>query len=319
MPDEKTPSRAHELSELEPLPDDAHEELAELPDEAAREPQRSEPAPPAELAELEPLPDGSRAAPLRRQRKQTSASEDEAASAAAAEALAGLRANSTSDQAPRMLKKAAMVCAFGSIPPWLATDAHIGVLLGSKAVVAIAAYLFHVCVLARAGEKVDKTFKNLTDKAFVDVSKRPRNFGESLLQHVPTPLHVIAWVFLVLGLGILFLDPSTLGKSLAEVGMLAWAAATFVHIDSYERGGKFNPIFPLMFLGHAVAGVLAFGTQIQVEKNLLAMAGSVVVAVGGVMAISTMFIAMKQAKVEGDLKKRAASEARKAARKRRDA
>jgi hypothetical protein len=47
---------------------------------------------------------------------------------------------------------------------------------------------------------------------------------------------------------------------------------------------------------------------------IAAALGSLGVAVAGFMAVYTMFVAIKQAKIEGDLKKQAAAEARKAAR-----
>ena len=47
---------------------------------------------------------------------------------------------------------------------------------------------------------------------------------------------------------------------------------------------------------------------------VVGLLGNLVVAVGGLMAIYTMYVAMKQAKIEGDLKKAAAREARKAQR-----
>lgn len=335
MPDEKTPA---DLSDLEPLPD--VEELEPLPEVEELEPMdeldpiEEKPAPaqasltPAKPAEakLEPAKpakpaDGGDPRTVKKKRPKQTAEDAEAASRAAAESLEALRAAQGENKAPEHLKKAAMIVAVACIVPWLATGGEWTVQIGSKALIYASAYLFHMCVLHRAGEKIDKTFAGLASKSFVDVNQKPKNAIQGILHSIPTPLHVLGWLFMITGLVLgAFIDPDggLLGKELtglAEVGMLAWAAGTFVHIDSFERGGKFNPIFPLMFLGHAIAGALTLVGNITGDApDLLAIAGSAGVTAGGVFAMYTIVEAMKQAKVEGDLKKRAQTEARKAER-----
>ncbi len=108
-------------------------------------------------------------------------------------------------------------------------------------------------------------------------------------------------------------------RAIMEHATLLLGLATFAHILDYEYGGKFNPIFPLMFLGPALAGsfqlIGAFGAFGDNSLGaLLSLVGSSTVAAGGFMAIYTMYASMKQAKVEGDLKRAAQLEARKAAR-----
>ena len=93
------------------------------------------------------------------------------------------------------------------------------------------------------------------------------------------------------------------------------AVATLAHVLAYEYGGKFNPIFPLMFLGPAVAGVLQARclrphgqASARSSRDHL---GSLIVAGGGFMAMYTMYVAMKEAKVQGEIKAAAMREERK--------
>ncbi len=105
-------------------------------------------------------------------------------------------------------------------------------------------------------------------------------------------------------------------RAILEFGTLFLGVATFAHIQAYEYGGKFNPIFPLMFLGPAVAGSLHVFTAIGGEGSLkmVGIVGSLVVAAAGIMAMYTMYVSMRQAKVEGDIKRAAARERKKAER-----
>lgn len=107
---------------------------------------------------------------------------------------------------------------------------------------------------------------------------------------------------------------------LAEKLVLLLCLFTYTHIYDYEHGGKFNPIFPLMYLGGAIMGIGAVFNDIatpsgtKLEPNYIAALGAVGVAIGGCMAMWTMYLAMKEAKAHGERKKAAAAEARKAAR-----
>ena len=89
-------------------------------------------------------------------------------------------------------------------------------------------------------------------------------------------------------------------RAVMEMSTLFLAVATLAHVLAYEYGGKFNPIFPLMFLGPAVAGVLqalgAFGLMGKHPLVPLGIIGSLIVAGGGFMAMYTMYVAMKEAK-----------------------
>lgn len=107
-------------------------------------------------------------------------------------------------------------------------------------------------------------------------------------------------------------------RAVMEFATLFLALATFAHVLNYEYGGKFNPVFPLMFLGPAIAGGLnTFGAVRELGEfplAIVALIGSLIVCAGGVMAMYTMFVSMKQAKVEGDIKREKMREARKAER-----
>ncbi|MFT5731524.1 MAG: hypothetical protein ACJAZN_000365 [Planctomycetota bacterium] len=102
-------------------------------------------------------------------------------------------------------------------------------------------------------------------------------------------------------------------RAILELSTLFLGLATFAHIQAYEYGGKFNPIFPLMFLGPAVAGALHVFTALGGEGSLkvVGILGSLIVAAAGIMAMYTMYVTMRQAKVEGDIKRAAERERRK--------
>ena len=138
----------------------------------------------------------------------------------------------------------------------------------------------------------------------------------------PTGLHLVSMVLIVLAVFVAWKDPrggilGAVGFGVAEMGMLGWAAFTFVHIANYERWGHFNPLFPLMFLAMLFAGVAAVFTSFQYGGllTITSLAGGLIVAAGGGLAAYTIVEAMMQAKKEGDRKKQAAMEARRDARK----
>ncbi len=93
--------------------------------------------------------------------------------------------------------------------------------------------------------------------------------------------------------------------AIAEVGVLALGIYTLAHIVGYIGGGKFNPIFPLMFLGPAIAGVLNLVASIKVFGNphvgigVLGLIGSVIVGGAGCYAMFVMWKSIQEAQAHG--------------------
>lgn len=264
-----------------------------------------------ELAELEPLeelpklpefdPAGGPAV--------KSALAEEQAPGDAKSAEAGLQKRQL-EQAPIILRKAAKIVLIGSLLPWLvgpkagAASVDWLTLYGAKALALLAGFVFHQAYMATHGGKA---------WGFLDHLAKAHKMAVPVLAGLIAIASIVP-IFMTDGLPDQF-------AAVGEVATLLLAAATFSHIFGYEHGGKFNPIFPLMFLGPGIAGLLGifgavgeFGGDGNKLVLLAGLAGLIVVGVGGMMAIYTMVVAMKQAKAEGDLKRAAALEKRKAAR-----
>jgi len=247
--------------------------------------------------------------------------EPAAAAAAVSPELAGER---KPDLTPLHLRKAAWIVLLGSLLPWMGSGAGWVTFIAAKLTICLGAWVLFQTVRHGAKEKVPGLIAKLAavNWAKPDSGKRNKPMSEVLLGTIPSLGHVIGLVALLGGVAVTVFDPAyskdgSLLKGLAEVGMLAWAASTMVHIFAYTHGGKFNPIFPLMFIGMVFAGLLSLIGAFFVTNTLLLVSGvlgSLTVASGGVFACYTMFEAMKQAKVEGEAKKAAAREARKQAR-----
>ena len=212
------------------------------------------------------------------------------------------------EQTPVILRKASMILFAGSMLPWLvALKAEPGAqiawdkLYTAKAVALVAAWLFHQGFLATHGGPAAGLVKSLAGAH----------------KAIPAALAgVIALASVYLGYGHANLDS---GAAMAEVATMLLAAATFSHIWGYEHGGKFNPIYPIMFLGPALAGLLSvFGVAAQFKNSpglaAAGLVGCLTVGAGGCMAIYALYQAMKQAKIEGEEKKRLQREHRKAQR-----
>ncbi len=253
------------------------------------------------------------------------------ASAQGAAAAGADSAARVEDKAPLLLKKAAAIVVVGSLVPYVGHNGSWITNIASKLLILIGCGLFYACVLARTDAKLNPTLKKLGNIRFLKESeKRSKSAVETIVGFIPTPLHILAWILLISGFFVISLEPGLatdeveFGRALSEVGMLAWAAATIVHIEAYQRGGKFNPIFPMMFLAMAFSGTASLlgniGGLMSDEPPLspallgLGALGSLAVAVGGFFACYTIFLAMKQAKIEGDRKREAARIARKAER-----
>jgi len=207
------------------------------------------------------------------------------------------------EQTPLILRKSSKILLAGALLPFFtALDPEFsawGPLYLSKALVLLAGWVFHQGYMATHGGKGEGLI------------------GKLAQQHAMVPTCLAGIV------AIAAFVPAYLAGSLGGIGgesaTLLLACATFSHIFGYEHGGKFNPIFPLMFLGPGIAGVLnVFGAMAlfgeQAGRAAMGLAGSLVVGAGGMMAIYAMYAAMRQAKAEGDIKREAQRAGRKAQR-----
>jgi hypothetical protein len=230
------------------------------------------------------------------------------------------------EQAPLHLRTASKVLIGGAILPWMtaiATQGHMpwAHWAGSVALTFLAGYVLIESVKARRGLPATG--------AVAGVVKGHAHAGAGLMLVVFIAACVVAWMGSswfdgdpLTYTGVENVDSKNLTdryswRAVLELLTLLLGLATFAHILDYEYGGKFNPVFPLMFLGPAIAGSLqvfgafsAFG--VNSTAALISLVGSITVAAGGCMAIYTMFESMKEAKLQGDLKREAMREARKA-------
>lgn len=203
------------------------------------------------------------------------------------------------DTAPILLRKAALILLVGSIVPWgdaanpevISTGLLWGGTIAEKAVLFLAVWLFYQSHVLKHG-------------------------GASPLAALkPIGLMVLAGLLSIGGMywwmtGV-FLFPTFGEKILLLLGGFTW-----IHIYDYERGGKFNPIYPLLFLGAAITGLATIFEVVGDGPPGYAalLLGTIPVTIAGFMAMYTMVVSLKQAKIEGDIKKEAMLAARKAAR-----
>ncbi|MDP6988102.1 MAG: hypothetical protein QF903_01320 [Planctomycetota bacterium] len=324
---EQDPSAA-EFDDLEPLPEEvesppelpAGAELAKLPAEA--EPITQEPAPePAPQPEPEPEPapqpppepapepiPPAAAAPLAPAAAgATAASGGPAAPGRergdAPPAPEGQVQKRDLDQAPLVLRKAALILLAGSILPWGNPIASWGGTIAEKLLCFAAVWLFYQSHVLKVGGPAHGLVKSLGRKG-------------------PAPVMILAAVIAVIGLiplATLGGEALTLFKTFTEKAFLLLAGYTFVHIFDYEHGGKFNPMFPLLFCFAAVGGFMSIFTVVPAMGEagplaFVALIGTIAVTAAGCMAAYTMIVAMREAKAHGEAKRAAALEARKAAR-----
>ena len=243
--------------------------------------------------------------------------------------------------APLHLRNAAIVVLGGCMLPWLSLSPSGPVSwAGGKLLVLVGIWMLWQSVELRAGGKVAGFVRNLGSKAIgkkpeaVDpkvAARRAKNRkGPAKLEvPFPTPLHLLGIAIVLLGVFMPLLDPTgalfpaegdsarpSNASSIAELGMLAWAAGTWVHLYAYERWGAFNPIIPLMFIGMLLSGGLTVAGFLggAAGTTPVSLIGGLIVAIGGGMAAYTIVEAMIEAKKEGDAKKSAENDRRKAAR-----
>lgn len=231
------------------------------------------------------------------------------------------------EEAPQLVRKAAVVLLIGALFPWLTAIATNGKMpwghwAGGIALTLLAGGILIEAAKANAGLKANGLVKSIA--------------GAHPLAGTGAALVVFIGAIVVAFMGnslwikdpatFFGFDPSAEGVpeaagdtyslyAVMELGTLLLALATLAHVLAYEYGHKFNPIFPLMFLGPAVAGILkALGSFAKFGDHPLvplAVIGSLLVGAGGIMAMYTMYVSMKAAKVEGERKAALKREARK--------
>jgi hypothetical protein len=232
------------------------------------------------------------------------------------------------EQAPKLLRQAAVVLVVGSLLPWVGHGGGPVTFAGAKVLTILAAVVFYASVFTRLEQPVPFGLAALGKKRWgKPYNHKTKGFKESLAQAIPTPLHVFAGVLAIVGLLMPLGDPvyatsEVVGggaiKGISEVGLLAMGVLTIVHIFAYSKGGSFNPIYPFLFLGALMMGIgrlaTAASTTEQGAPRLLAYGGALLTTIAGAWATWTIVVSMIEAKKQGDAKKAAAMEARKAAR-----
>jgi len=215
------------------------------------------------------------------------------------------------ETAPLLLRKASIVLLCGAVLPWMTAISTLGA--DGDGAMPWGAWAIGVALTVASG------------LVFIESAKHASGLKANGLVTPVAGAHPLAGP--ILG-GLLFLGGVVnsfaagvegMGFYAAlELGTLLLALGTLAHILRYEYGGKFNPIFPLMFAGPAVAGALQAlkaGTRMgESPLVIVSLLGSLGVAAGGIYAMYTMFVSMKQAKIEGDIKKAQERERKKAER-----
>lgn len=252
------------------------------------------------------------------------------AAPAGAAAPGGERALRPLDKAPQHLRLAALVVVAGSLVPWMGHQGGWVTAAAAKLVALVGAWLYWQQLrhdwgppLGGALGKLASLRLSFGKQAKAKPPRRNAPASAAAPSRPPAVLTLVA-IAVAFGVGALWMplaDPTPGVRAMAgaaEVGMLAWAAFTWVHIAAFERWGSFNPLFPLMFLGILFAGlsrvVTAIGRGLGSLESILTLLGGAAVAAGGGLAAYTIVEALRQAKREGDEKKKAASEARRTAR-----
>jgi len=236
------------------------------------------------------------------------------------------------DKAPRHVALAAKIVVAGALLPFMkptsvGADGNVWMSFAAKVVMLGAAWLWLQQVHHNWGRpKLTGFLAGLADltlrpKPSGDAAKKSRRAQKTTsIEHpFPTGLHLVSLLLIVGSIPLSISDPrqGLLGPvGLAELGVLGWAAFSYVHVVNYERWGSFNPLFPLMFLGMLFAGVASVVAALSASGiwMLFHGIGGAAVGAGGGLAAYSIVEAMMQAKKEGDAKKTVELEKRKAAR-----
>lgn len=237
-----------------------------------------------------------------------------------------------SEQTPVMLRKASQLLMIGAIFPfytgvqYASAAAHAAgettktmgfdwtTLILAKVLVLFGGWVAYECAMARgAGKK----------KSPLDALAKSHEMAGSLVAMLFFA-GAFAVVFMADEVMVMRLDNKVVGVfkmgMAAEVGVLALGIFTLAHIVGYINGGKFNPIFPLMFLGPAFAGLLNLVASFNIFSKphvglgALGLIGSVIVGGAGCFAMYVMGSSIKEAKEHGKRRQDEMRAARKAER-----
>ncbi|MEM9798996.1 MAG: hypothetical protein AAGA20_01640 [Planctomycetota bacterium] len=232
------------------------------------------------------------------------------------------------EEAPRLLKNSSVVLIIGALFPWMTairTEGNMpwSMWIAGVVLTLVAGWLLYDGANARFGAKA-----NGISKALANANPMAAT-GASLVFFIAAIVVAFMGKSYFMGETGEFLgfavDPEAEGvrnrysiPAALEHATLFLGLATFAHIHAYEYGARFNPIFPLMFLGPAIAGALAVLRGAAAIGDfplaIVGVLGSLIVAAGGIMAMYTMYVTMKVAKEEGDRKKAEDRERRRAER-----
>jgi hypothetical protein len=257
-------------------------------------------------------------------------SEEEQAPKTESRKTAAAPAKREMEQAPLMLRKASWILVVGALFPFFsalryaaAATNKVGDLTHAfdwkswaliKVLVIAGGWIAYECSMFRSGDKPKSILAGLAGahaKAGVGVASL---------------FWIGAIVLLFMGSGVYVEVAPGQTKEVFQLGMVAEILTLMLgmyaieHIHGYEHGGNFNPLVPLLMLGPGIAGILNLLSSFAAFNNphsalgALGLIGSVIVAAGGIFAIKIMVDSMKEAKVQGEIKKAAMREARKAER-----
>ena len=341
-----------ELDTLEPVEEEPAAPAPALEEAPEAPAGKQEEAPTNEAAGSAPAPEAAAAGATAASGSEAPTSEPPSSEPAPADAGSGSRRKRGEElgsqkreleQAPLELRKAAQVLTIGAffpfyygvkfavtaIPPTGNLDGFAQWAENSGAFPFLPFFMAKLAAMA-GGWVLLQGYKGATGEVTTGIGAK---LGKA---HKMAPMGMAAvwWLLaLLIPMGALGMDVSNtyltvggvdtvLGGGLIAVELLALilAQATIAHIYAYEHGGKFNPIFPLMFLGPALAGVLQLvnvariGSSNDPAMGWLGLLGSGICAAGGIMAMNVMFKSMKQAKIEGERKAAIIREQRKAER-----
>ena len=261
------------------------------------------------------------------------ASSEEPAQSASPRAKQGDREKRELEQAPLMLRKASWILMVGALLPFFSGLKYAATavdkvdevqtfafdwktLMIAKALVLVGGWILYECHKVRSGEKPNSPLKALANAHPIS----------GLIVASLLWIGALVAIYTVNSVGVPVLNAE--GKvqevfrlgAIAEVMTLILAMFTLTHIYDYEHGGKFNPIVPLLMIGPGLAGIMnliGIGSAFSNPHSglgALGLIGGTIVAAGGGLAIYTMYASIQEAKVQGEAKKAAMREARKAER-----